>query len=168
MDYFLNIIYMSIPIRYIPKSLSRRDRKLQYKNILQSRKKYNRGIYFTRPKVASFHSKPSSHILNAKRMYSIKNFGPTRELARKTRCTVKALKKIVNKGEGAYFSSGSRPNQTAQSWGIARLASAVTGGKAGRVDYHILEEGCAKNSRALRLAKRLGPLRKTRKYKNSE
>jgi hypothetical protein len=156
---------MSIPIRYIPKSLTLQDRKMQYKNILKSRKKYNRGIFFQRPKVASFKSKPSSHISNAKRMYSIKKFGPTRELARKTRCTVKALKKIVSKGEGAYFSSGSRPNQTAQSWGIARLASAVSGGKAGRVDYHILEEGCKKNSRALRLAKRLGPLRKTRKFK---
>lgn len=155
---------MSIPIRYIPKTLSRRDSKMQYKNIIQSRKKYKRGIFFTRPKVESFHSKPSSHILNAKRMYSIKNFGPTRELARKTRCTVKALNKIVNKGEGAYFSSGSRPNQTAQSWGIARLASAVTGGKSSRVDYHILEEGCAKNSRALRLAKKVVRLRKTRKY----
>ena len=158
---------MSIPIRYIPKSLSRRDRALQYKNILQSRKKYNRGIFFTRPKVASFKSKPSSHISNAKRMYSIKKFGPTRELARKTRFTVKALKKIVNKGEGAYFSSGSRPNQTAQSWGIARLASAVTGGKSSRVDYHILEEGCAKNSPALRLATKVynkGKLRRSIKF----
>lgn len=155
---------MSIPIRYIPKTLSRRDRGVQYKNIIQSRKKYKRGIFFTRPKVKSFISKPSSHILNAKRMYSIKNFGPTRELARKTHCTVKALNKIVNKGEGAYFSSGSRPNQTAQSWGIARLASAVTGGKSSRVDYHILEDGCAKNSSALRLAKKVVRLRKTRKY----
>ena len=156
---------MSIPIRYIPKSLTRKDRNLQFKNIMQSRKKYKRGVFFTRPKVKSFKSKPSSHISNAKQMYGIKNFGPTPELARKTRCTVKALKKIVSKGEGAYFSSGSRPNQTAQSWGIARLASAVSGGKAGRVDYRILEEGCAKNSRALRLARRLGTLRKTHKFK---
>jgi hypothetical protein len=88
-------------------------------------------------------------------MYSIKNFGPTRELARKTYCSVKSLKEIVKKGEGAYFSSGSRPNQTAQSWGLARLASAVTGGKAAGVDYHILEHGCERNSQALRLAKKM-------------
>jgi len=65
---------------------------------------------------------------------------------------VDALEKIVNKGAGAYFSSGSRPNQTGQSWGIARLASAVTGGKASLIDYAILKTGCRSNSKALRLA----------------
>ena len=63
------------------------------------------------------------------------------------------FKTIVKKGQGAYYSSGSRPNQTAHSWG-ARLASAVTGGKSSQIDYHILEKYCKKNSKALRLAKR--------------
>jgi DNA-binding Xre family transcriptional regulator len=76
------------------------------------------------------------------------------ELAKKTGCSKSALNKIINKGEGAYFSSGSRPNQSAQSWGIARLASAITSGKAAAVDYGILEKGCKKNSRALRMAKK--------------
>lgn len=31
------------------------------------------------------------------------------------------LKKVDNKGQGAYYSSGSRPGQTAISWGKARL-----------------------------------------------
>jgi len=146
---------MSIPERYIPKSLSKRERKTQFQNIKRSRRLYKNGIYVNRPKSKSFKSKPSKHIVNAKKMYSIKNFGPTRELARKTHCNVKSLKQIIRKGEGAYFSSGSRPNQTAQSWGLARLASAVSGGKAARVDYHILEEGCEKNSEALRLAKKM-------------
>ena len=66
----------------------------------------------------------------------------------------KALLKIVKKGQGAYYSSGSRPNQTAHSWGIARLASAITSGKAAAIDYKILEEGCNKNSKALKLAKK--------------
>jgi len=70
-----------------------------------------------------------------------------------TGCSQKALAKIVNKGAGAYYSSGSRPNQTAQSWGIARLASAITAGKAAAVDYTILERGCKPSSKALRLAK---------------
>ena len=60
------------------------------------------------------------------------------------------------KGEGAYYSSGSRPNQTAQSWGIApdlgQFASAVTAGKAAAVDYAILKKGCRSNSPALKLA----------------
>ena len=60
----------------------------------------------------------------------------------KTGCKSSALNKIVRKGEGAYYSSGSRPNQTPQSWGIARLASSITGGKAAAVDYDIITEGC--------------------------
>jgi len=64
------------------------------------------------------------------------------------------MQKIVNKGEGAYFSSGSRPNQTAQSWGFARLASALTAGKSAAVDYTILEQGCRPGAPALVLAKK--------------
>ena len=71
-----------------------------------------------------------------------------------TGCSKSALAKIINKGEGAYYSSGSRPNQTAQSWGLARLASSITSGKAAAVDYNILEEGCKTNSKALTLAKK--------------
>jgi hypothetical protein len=78
---------------------------------------------------------------------------------------LKTLKKIVNKGKGAYFSSGSRPNQTPESWGLARLASAVSGGKASMVDFNLLEEGCAKDSLALKLARRnRHSIRRTRKF----
>jgi hypothetical protein len=85
-------------------------------------------------------------------MYGVKNMVPNRTLARNTRCSLKALKKIVNKGEGAYYSSGSRPNQTAHSWGYARLGSTLTGGPASKIDYSILKEGCEANSPALRRA----------------
>ena len=53
-----------------------------------------------------------------------------------------------------HFSSGSRPNQTAESWGLARLASSITGAKASVIDNHILEEGCKKNSKALKLSRK--------------
>jgi len=79
---------------------------------------------------------------------------PSKELVSKTGCTLAALNKIVSKGEGAYFSSGSRPNQTAQSWGIARLASSITGGKSAAVDYKIIEEGCNHKKRAFIMANR--------------
>ena len=55
-------------------------------------------------------------------------------LVNKTKCTKKALNKIIKKGMGAYYSSGSRPNQTAQSWGKARLYSAISGGPASKSD----------------------------------
>ena len=73
-------------------------------------------------------------------------------MARKTGCSVSSLKQIVKKGEGAYYSSGSRPNQTPQSWGLARLASAITGGKSAAVDYDILDKGCNHKKTAFILA----------------
>jgi DNA-binding Xre family transcriptional regulator len=93
-------------------------------------------------------------MLKAEKMYHVNKIGATNELAKATGCSKKALAKIINKGAGAYYSSGSRPNQTAQSWGVARLASSITAGKAAAVDYKILEEGCKPKSKALTLAKR--------------
>jgi len=46
--------------------------------------------------------------------------------------------KILDKGKGAYFSSGSRPNQNMFSWSMARLASSLTFGPAARIDKDIL------------------------------
>ena len=45
---------------------------------------------------------------------------------------------ILRKGRGAYASSGSRPNQTPDSWAYARLASVLTGGKAMAVDKDLI------------------------------
>ena len=142
-----------ISLRYLPKKLTKKDKELQTKMLLKSRKLYKHGKYYTRKQVSSYKSKTSQHILNARRIYNVDKIGPTNELSRATGCKKEALSKIINKGEGAYFSSGSRPNQTAQSWGIARLASAITSGKAAAVDYSILEKGCKSNSKALKLAK---------------
>ena len=77
------------------------------------------------------------------------------ELEKKTGCSEEGLEKILSKGRGAYYSSGSRPNQTAESWAVARLASAITGGPSSAYDYHVLEEHCKKDSIALKLAKNL-------------
>lgn len=145
---------MKINVRYLPKRLTRKDRKKQGKELMKSRSLYKKGIYHSRPKVASFKSKKSDHIIKAEKMYHVDKIGATDELAKATGCSKSALAKIINKGAGAYYSSGSRPNQTAQSWGVARLASAITSGKAAAVDYNILEEGCKPKSRALTLAKK--------------
>jgi hypothetical protein len=142
-----------ITLRYLPNRLTRKDKKRQYNMLLKSRRLYKKGKYFTRKDVASFKSKTSGHVTHAKRVYGVEKIGVTNELSKKTGCSKDALSEIVRKGEGAYYSSGSRPNQNAQSWGIARLASAITSGKAAAVDYSILEKGCKKTSKALRLAK---------------
>lgn len=144
---------MKINLRYLPKILTRKDRKVQFKELQKSRKLYKKGSFYTRRKVSSYPMKKSQHIINAEKIYNVSKISANADLARKTGCSKNALTKIINKGEGAYFSSGSRPNQTAQSWGVARLASAITSGKAAAVDYSILEQGCKPGSKALHLAK---------------
>jgi hypothetical protein len=144
----------AVPLRYLPKNLSRKDKKKQLHMLMRSRKLYKSHKYYTRKQVPSFHSKPSNHIVNARKTYKVTHIKPSLQLAKATGCSVGALRKIVKKGEGAYFSSGSRPNQTAQSWGYARLASALTGGKSAAVDFKIIEEGCNHKKRAYILANR--------------
>ena len=145
---------MKIPIRYLPKRLTSKDKSKQIRMLMRSRRLYKNNKYYTRKQIPSYKSKTSNHIVDARRIYKISNVEPNKELASKTGCTLSALHKIVSKGEGAYFSSGSRPNQTAQSWGIARLASSITGGKSAAVDYNIIEKGCNHKKRAFILANR--------------
>lgn len=141
-----------VTLRYLPKRLSRKDKKTQLRMLQKSRRLYKKGEYYTRKPVKSFKTKTSKHILAARKMYRIETIGPTLELASKSGCSLSALQKIVSKGEGAYFSSGSRPNQTGQSWANARLASALTAGKAGAVDYNILHDGCKPGSKGYKMA----------------
>ena len=143
---------MKIPIRYLPNKLTKKDKKKQVNMIIKSKKLYKQNKYYTRSKLPSYKNKTSNHIVNARKLYNINNVSPNKNLSIKTGCSIDALKQIVKKGEGAYFSSGSRPNQTAQSWGLARLASSITSGKAAAVDYNILEKGCDHKKKAFILA----------------
>jgi hypothetical protein len=150
----------NINLRYLPKRLTIKDKAKQSKMLVKSKKLYKKGIYYTRKPVSSFKSKTSKHILNARRIYNVDKIGATNELARASGCSKSILSKIINKGAGAYYSSGSRPNQTPQSWGVARLASALTAGKAGAVDYDLLVNGCKKGSIGYKMA-----LKARKKYK---
>lgn len=145
---------MKIPQRYIPKNLTRKDKKKQLTYINKSRRLYKKRKYFSRPELKSFRSKKSKHILKAESIYKVSSLKPTRELSKKTGCSLKGLNQIIKKGEGAYYSSGSRPNQTAQSWAYARLASAVTGGNASKVDFKILQKECDHGGKAYRMAQK--------------
>ena len=143
---------MKIPIRYLPLKLTKKDKQKQIKMLMKSKQLYKKDKYYTRKKLSSYHSKTSNHIMDARKIYNIEKVTPNKELSLKTGCSLSALNKIVKKGEGAYFSSGSRPNQTAQSWGLARLASSITAGKSAAVDYDILKNGCNHKKKAFRLA----------------
>jgi len=65
-----------------------------------------------------------------------------KEIADKAGIKYSNALKIVKKGEGAYYSNPQsvRPTVTsAREWGIARLYSAVMGGKAAKVDKDLLK-----------------------------
>ena len=155
------IIIMKYPARYLPKALTNNDKKTYYQLLNKSKKLYKKGLYFTRPTIKSFKNKKSNHIQNAKRIYNVSEIIPSKKLSKATGCSIGSLKKIVNKGQGAYYSSGSRPNQTPQSWGYARLASSLTAGKATAVDFDIIDKGCNHNKLAYKLA-----LKSRKKYKH--
>ena len=118
-----------IPKKYVPKSLSPEDRKKQIKSIKEKT---------DRPKVKSFKSKRSGNVekFEKKYGYKISNF----KKISKEIISQKGIDLIMSKGKGAYYSGGSRPNQTPQSWALARLASVIMGGKARQVDKEVWEK----------------------------
>jgi hypothetical protein len=144
-----------VPLRYIPKYLTRNDKLKQKQYLNKSRKYYKKNKHFIRPKIKSYKNRRSNHTERLQKLYKVKNAMPDKKLSEKSKCSIETLEKIINKGKGAYFSSGSRPNQTPSSWGYARLASALTGGNAAIYDFNLLENGCTPNSKSLKLAKLL-------------
>ena len=109
------------PIKYLPLRLKRNDRKTQRKALIKSKSDYKKGKYTKRPKLASYKNKTSKYVLQARKMYNIKKVKPSKELSKKTGCSIRGLNKIVKKGQGAYYSSGSRPNQSGHSWELQDL-----------------------------------------------
>ena len=81
-----------VPQRYVPKNLSKKDKKKQKKELKKSRKAYKKGKYHTRKKVKSFKSKVSPHIVKARKMYKIKNISANKELAKKNKMFYKWFK----------------------------------------------------------------------------
>jgi len=157
--------FIKLPIRYVPKKLTRKDKQKQINMLLKSKKLYKKHKYYTRKNISSYKNIKSNHLVNARKIYNIKTITPNKELSLKTGCKISSLKQIVKKGEGAYYSSGSRPNQTPQSWGLARLASSITSGKSAAVDYDIIKKGCNHHKKAFLLANKS---RKKYKYGHSK
>lgn len=107
--------------KYAPPSLTPKQRKAQIKSIMEKKE---------RPKLPKGKSKKSKWTVKAEEY-----FGEDRSkkaISKKTGIPVKALKEIVERGEGAYYSAGSRPGQTPSSWGIARLYAVLFGSKGAR------------------------------------
>ena len=118
--------------KYIPKSLTKEDKAKQIKSIREGK---------DRPIVKSFTSKRSPWVKKFEEKYKTKitDF----EFIYKNIIKKPGVDLIIKKGYGAYYnktSGGSRPNQTAESWSYARLASVLLGGPARAVDAKIWDK----------------------------
>ena len=131
-------IRSKLPKHYTAR-LSRKDKKKQIRSIKRSSKAYQKGKYITRPKLKSYKHKKSSWVTKFEKKYGedVKTY---KEIEKATGIPAKALRMVVKKGKGAYYSSGSRPNQTATSWGKARMYSYIMGGPTRKIDQHITDK----------------------------
>lgn len=115
--------------KYVPDSLTEEQKKKQIKSIKQGKR---------RPKL-DVKTRRSKWTIKAEKYF---NKTPTMlELSKETKVPQKALKEIIDRGKGAYFSSGSRPNTTPTQWGRARLYAVLFGGKKARkADNDLVEK----------------------------
>ena len=98
----------NIPSNYL-KGLNKSDREKQIKSIFEGK---------LRPKTKA-EEKKSKFVINFEKKYKRKI--TDEDFIHKNIITRTGQKKIIAKGAAAYYSSGSRPNQTAQSWAYGRL-----------------------------------------------
>jgi hypothetical protein len=128
----------NFPKRYTS-GLSRKDRAKQLRSLRKAKRSYKtkRGKtrYVQRPKLKSFKSKKSNWTQTFHKLYpSAKTM---KQISEQTGIPIQAIRSVKKKGMGAYYSSGSRPNQTAESWGKARMYSYILGGPTRKIDHHI-------------------------------
>jgi len=127
----------SLPKHYTGK-LSRKDKKSQLRELKKSQRDYKKGKYHSRKKMKSFKNKKSGWTQQFKNKYP--EATSLSQISKATGIPKGALTAVKKKGMGAYFSSGSRPNQTAESWGLARMYSYILGGPTRKVDRHITQK----------------------------
>ena len=120
---------------YAPDSLGKKEQAKQKKAIKKSQEDYKKGKYTDRPKVKNYKSKRSSHVVAFEKKYGTKI--TNKSFIYKNIISKAGVDKILSKGRGAFYSAGSKPNQTPSSWSNARLASVIMGGNARKVDKDI-------------------------------
>lgn len=108
-----------LPQRYVPKSLNPSQKKKQIASIREKR---------DRPKL-DVKSRRSKYTIMAEKYFGKGNTSID-DISKKLKISKKGLEEIMLRGKGAYYSSGSRPNQTAFSWSYARVFSVLFGGKS--------------------------------------
>lgn len=131
-----------IPDKYIPNYLSNEDKIKGRKNIIESRENYKKGIFTPRIKLKSAITRKSNFTTKFKSLYGDLNKEEIIKLLESKGAVNagSAIEQILKKGKAAYYSGGSRPNQTAFSWAWARLYSVLLGGKSRGVDINIVNK----------------------------
>ena len=110
----------SLPKKYTA-GLNERQKAKQVKSIREGKE---------RPQFKDVKTKRSTHVQKFEDKYGYKITDPR---VKKEIISATGFNQIVKKGEGAYFSGGSRPNTTPRQWGLARVASVIMGGNARKV-----------------------------------
>ena len=125
----------NIPKRYLG-NLKGKDRQKQIKSIFEEKK---------RPETKA-KSRKSSYTAKFDKKYGdeldkMKGKRSKKNIAKITGIPFKAIDEVYKKGEGAFYSSGSRPNQTPSSWARGRIYAFIMGGKKVRkADKDIIEK----------------------------
>ena len=117
--------YVRVPAKYVPASLSATDARRQLLSIAYGSQ---------RPAVAH-RRRRSTWAARFERRYGV----PITNDAWIDRhlMTRAGIRRVLNRGRAAYHTTGSRPNQTRESWARARLASVLLGGPARASDIDI-------------------------------
>lgn len=125
-----------IPKRYLPDSLKGKDRQAQIKSIFEKKE---------RPQT-KVKDKKSTWTIQFDKEYGAKLDAMSgkrskKNIAKVTGIPFKAIDEVYKKGEGAYYSSGSRPNQTPSSWARGRVYAYIMGGdKVRKADKDITDK----------------------------
>lgn len=116
--------------------LTPQQRLIQQRLIRKSQKTYETtGKVLERPRVSSAKPPRSSWA----KKFEAKHGFPITDLAKVKNAYPQAdIETILRKGRAAYASSGSRPNTSSYAWAYARLASALLGGPAAKIDKDLL------------------------------
>lgn len=124
-----------VPKTYV-EGLKGYERRKQIKSIFEGK---------NRPQVKGFKSERSSWVKKFEDKYGTKI--TDKKFITDNIISETGREMIIKKGKGAFYSSGSRPNQTPFSWGLARLASVIMGGPARKVDQKIWDDYKIKKSK---------------------
>tara|TARA_B100001093_G_C26694001_1_gene956060 strand:+ start:112 stop:807 length:696 start_codon:yes stop_codon:yes gene_type:complete len=143
------------------KGLSNEDKNKHKKYIINRRKSAREGKYLTKkPELKSYKHRKSQKVLEFERKYGIK-ITNKKAIEKEVGLPISAQKEIIDKGKGAFFSDGSRPGQTPQSWAYGRLASVILKKGAYKFDKHILDKYDVKIKKPVKKTKK--PVKKTKK-----